>query len=217
LRYRRVGVDGEVRTRLCLRFRPPDLRGSFRPAVAVAGHRLAPPHDVAPTVSGAPAARSRGNRCGTTRWTQPADRGTRNRSSNRPGSIHVDELRQRTLWLETSLVTIPFSFFVGRRTPPPGGLPGIEANPPWVLPTFPAGRTPAQVDDHSLVGTLVVSAELRAAVAGVRRRVSALPTCRSPRTVRTVSPAPAEAAAAVSGSPRVSGGRGLDHASSGES
>src|SRR6266704_5265056 len=53
--------------------------------------------------------------------TQPADGGTRNRLSSWPGSVHVDQLRQRTLWITTSLVTEPFSFFVGPRTIPQAG------------------------------------------------------------------------------------------------
>jgi hypothetical protein len=67
LRYRRAGVDCEVRTQPYRRFRPPDLRGSSARRPRWACHCLAAPHDVRRTVSGAPAARSCGNRCGATR------------------------------------------------------------------------------------------------------------------------------------------------------
>ena len=53
--------------------------------------------------------------------TPPADGGSRNRLSNWPGSVHVDKLRQRTLQITTSLVTVPFNFFVGPRTIPQPG------------------------------------------------------------------------------------------------
>src|SRR6266571_1322994 len=67
LRYRRAGVDCEVRTRRYPRFRPPDLRGSSARRPRWASHCLAAPHDVRRTVSGAPASRSCGNPSGTTR------------------------------------------------------------------------------------------------------------------------------------------------------
>ncbi len=67
LRYRRAGVDSEVRTRRYPRFRPPDLRGSSARRPRWACHCLAAPHDVRRTVSDAPTTRSCGTRCGATR------------------------------------------------------------------------------------------------------------------------------------------------------
>src|SRR6266542_3447703 len=55
----RAGVDDEAPPGL-LAVSSADLRGVFRPATAVAGDRLALPHDAGRTVSGAPAARSCG-------------------------------------------------------------------------------------------------------------------------------------------------------------
>ena len=55
----RAGVDDEAPPGL-LAVSSADLRGVFRPATAVAGDRLALPHDAGRTVPGAPAARSCG-------------------------------------------------------------------------------------------------------------------------------------------------------------
>jgi hypothetical protein len=53
-----------------------DRRGAFRPTIAVADDRLALPHDLGRTLSGAPAARSCGNLPVQRGGTQPGDRGT---------------------------------------------------------------------------------------------------------------------------------------------
>src|SRR6266511_130222 len=87
-----------------------DLRGVFRPAAVVAGDRLALPHDVGRTVSGAPAARSCGeplryNEEGLGRVTVAPETACR----TRPGSVHVDPLRRWTLRATTSLVTRRFA------------------------------------------------------------------------------------------------------------
>jgi len=62
--------------------------------------------------SDAPAARRCCNPCGTTRRDSAGDRGTRNRLSDLPATVHVDQLRRRTPPTTASLVTRRFRSFV---------------------------------------------------------------------------------------------------------
>src|SRR4029453_9133133 len=96
---------------------------------------------------------------------------------------------------------------IAHRTPP-------DITHPGVLPAFPAGRTPAQVDDHKLVGALVVSAPCCGSGCPLANvRPAHLPQSPDGGHGR---PAPAEVAAAA-GSPWGPAGRGPNHALSGES
>jgi hypothetical protein len=60
--------------------------------------------------------------------TWPADRGIRNRLSDWPGLVHVDQLRRQTLRTTTSLVRRRFNSFAAPGRFRQGGLPGIEVS-----------------------------------------------------------------------------------------
>src|SRR6266568_606620 len=90
----RAGVDDEAPPGL-LAVSSADLRGVFRPATAVAGDRLALPHDAGRTVSSAPAARSCGeplryNEEGLGRGIVASETACR---TSQP--VHVEQLRRR--------------------------------------------------------------------------------------------------------------------------
>src|SRR6266545_5053136 len=128
LRYRRAGVDCEVRTQPYRRFRPPDLRGSSARRPRWACHCLAAPHDVRRTVSGAPAARSCGNRCGATRRDS-----TSGRRQPKP-LVELARLRSRSQVEAADAIDhdVPghgtFQLLRRPSDDTPAGLPKIEAN-----------------------------------------------------------------------------------------
>ncbi len=130
LRYRRAGVDCEVRTQPYRRFRPPDLRGSSARRPRWACHCLAAPHDVRRTVSGAPAARSCGNRCGATRRDS-----TSGRRQPKP-LVELARLRSRSQVEAADAIDhdVPghgtFQLLRRPSDDTPAGLPKIEANHP---------------------------------------------------------------------------------------
>ena len=129
LRYRRAGVDCEVRTRRYPRFRPPDLRGSSARRPRWASHCLAAPHDVRRTVSGAPASRSCGNRCGATRRDSAGGR-----RQPKP-FVELARLRSRRQVEAADAIDgdVPghgtFQLLRRPSDDTPGGLPRIEVSP----------------------------------------------------------------------------------------
>src|SRR6266508_3959766 len=126
LRYRRAGVDSEVRTRPCTRFRPPDLRGSSarRPLWhATVLLRLTTSVELYQCSS---RAELWGTRCGATRRDS-----TSGRRQPKP-LVELTRLRSRRQVEAAEAIDgdVPghgtFSFFVGPRTIPAAGLPRIE-------------------------------------------------------------------------------------------